>query len=287
MTKREFYGLFKSAFISAFTEKNITSAWMKAGLLPFAPDIVLAQVRVNQDKENPRPSTRDSQASTASSYSANNMRKVRQLCKKVVGPDPTRDAQTLTDFIQKMATENAILRAEVQGHKMAADVERKRRKRGKPLFLQAELDDNEGKAQFYTPARVNRAVGALTAKVTAKEDEAVRKAQEKLLKKQQKEEQARMVVQRRQARELAAKKKKQELEDTKVQKQAAKQLKNDLKSVADKPKPRYIAPKPKKQVVVVVESDIEYEALVEPRIWTPRPKRAINLPKALQGHDLS
>lgn len=41
VTKRDFFKDFYSAFDSAFTEANIRSGWLKAGIEPFDPDQVL------------------------------------------------------------------------------------------------------------------------------------------------------------------------------------------------------------------------------------------------------
>jgi hypothetical protein len=79
------------------------------------------------------------------------MRKVRQLCKKVVGTAPTEDGQKLTNFVLKLAIKYAILEAEAEGHKMAVKVEKQRRNRGKRLF---KMDDINRKAQFFTPGRI-------------------------------------------------------------------------------------------------------------------------------------
>jgi hypothetical protein len=215
------------------------------------------------------------------------MRKVRQLCKNVVGSNPTQDGQSLNDFVLKLATENALLRAEVKGHKMAADIEKKRRKRGKPLFGQADLVAHDGKSKFWSPTKISSAIAAKDARDQAKEDDTIWKAKEKSRKKQQKEEQARVVAQMKAAKSLAAKQKKQATEDAKSQKEVTRQLDSDLQQATPKPTKGTRASKGKKKVVVVVESDIEYEGLVEPRIWTPRPKRSREMPKRLYDYDLS
>ncbi|KAF2428987.1 hypothetical protein EJ08DRAFT_650757 [Tothia fuscella] len=62
MSKREFYGLFRRAFESAFTEKNILSAWMQAGLQLFDPQVVLTRI----SPTNQRPSTGTSKSSGSS-----------------------------------------------------------------------------------------------------------------------------------------------------------------------------------------------------------------------------
>jgi hypothetical protein len=48
--KREFYGLFRSAFMSTISKKNIESGWRKTGLLPFNPNVVLSQIKPSETK---------------------------------------------------------------------------------------------------------------------------------------------------------------------------------------------------------------------------------------------
>jgi hypothetical protein len=45
MTKRMFFGIFKPAFVKAFSEENIRSVWLKTGLWPYNPDLVLDSIR--------------------------------------------------------------------------------------------------------------------------------------------------------------------------------------------------------------------------------------------------
>ena len=96
-----------------------------------------------------------------------------------------------------------------------------------------------------------------------------------------------MVAQRKAAKSLAAKEKKQATEDAKAQREVTKQLKFDKQQATPKPKKGALVSKGKKKVVVVVESDIEYEELAEPRIWTPRPKCSKKMPERFNDYDLS
>ena len=101
------------------------------------------------------------------------MCKVQQLCKKVTNPNLTKDGQSLNDFILKLATENTILQAKVKGHEMAADIEKKRRKCGKPLFGQADLQAHKGKSKFWSPTKISSAIATKDAINQAKEDEVI------------------------------------------------------------------------------------------------------------------
>lgn len=46
MTKWKFFGIFKPAFLKAFSEENIQSAWSNTGLWPYDPDLILNSIRV-------------------------------------------------------------------------------------------------------------------------------------------------------------------------------------------------------------------------------------------------
>jgi hypothetical protein len=182
MTKRDFYGLFKHAYSMAFTLENIESAWRKAGLQPFNPDVVISQL------EPPaRPSTGDSASSGSSAYSASNMRKVRRLYKRVAGPKPSRDAQKLNDFVEKMAAENSLLKARVTGLTAAVFTEQKKRSRGKPVFTSLRTI-TAGQAMIWSPERVGTAMNTIDAEKEAADMEITRKAQEKEDKRLQKKE---------------------------------------------------------------------------------------------------
>ena len=52
MSKRHFWSLFKPAFDSAFTEKNIKSGWKKTGLYPLDVEVVLSQVRSSDSRSS-------------------------------------------------------------------------------------------------------------------------------------------------------------------------------------------------------------------------------------------
>ena len=41
LTKRDFYGIFHTAWVNSFTEKNIQGAFRKTGIWPFSPPAVL------------------------------------------------------------------------------------------------------------------------------------------------------------------------------------------------------------------------------------------------------
>ena len=69
------------------------------------------------------------------------------MWKRIAGPVPSEDARKIENFVEKLATENTLLKAEAAGLRKAVQVEKKRRKRSKPLFYNLR-DLNDGKAIF-------------------------------------------------------------------------------------------------------------------------------------------
>lgn len=106
------------------------------------------------------------------------MHKVRQLYKRVAGPEPSRDAQKLNDLFEKMAAENSILKARITGLTTAIFVKQKKRKRSKPVFPTL-WNMAQGHAVIYSPQRVGTAIQKIEESQVAKDAEAAQKAQEK------------------------------------------------------------------------------------------------------------
>ena len=57
------------------------------------------------------------------------------------------EARQLKTLVEKLATENVLLKVKTINLQNAIHVEKKRRKRGKPIFQNLQ-DQEEGKAQF-------------------------------------------------------------------------------------------------------------------------------------------
>ncbi|KAF2419676.1 hypothetical protein EJ08DRAFT_705968, partial [Tothia fuscella] len=173
MLKREFYSLFKRAFESSFTEKNILSAWIQAGLQPFDPQVVLSRIRTTAK----RPSTGTSKSSASSIFNPQNTQKVRQLIKRVNNNQPSRDVQMLSDAFITLATNNACLTTKVEGLTRAVNTAKQRQKKGIPVLPTLLLQPNEGKSQFWSPTKLKDEERITNAKKTAQEEEKIRKAE--------------------------------------------------------------------------------------------------------------
>jgi len=98
--------------------------------------------------------------------------------------------------IDHLASEVHLLRIENEGLRQTVKIEKKRHKRGKPLFEQLRDEDNQ-LAQFYSPNKIQKARDAQAARIEQQQQEEARKADEKLQKELQKEERERMATQRK------------------------------------------------------------------------------------------
>ena len=165
MSKRRFWKLFWPAWQLAFTEKNIESGWKKTGLNPFDPNVVLHQIQ--NPTESSRPSTQASRISTS------DWRKVRREIASQI------DAR-VQEFVERVVAENDVLRHENAHLREHFKDEKKRRRRGKPLFDNV-FEITKGNAMFFSPSKIQ------AARKNHEEKEA-----EELQKKKEKDEKARI-----------------------------------------------------------------------------------------------
>lgn len=134
-----------------------------------------------------------------------------------------------------LITENKLLQYHVNGLTEAIHNKKKKRRRGKPLFAQLGSPE-QGKAIFYSPAKIWQARELQEEQERAKHHEQALKAEEKLQQELQKEEKRRIVEERKQHRAQSKIQRDKEAAALQLQKQAAKetlkanrQLKNKAK----------------------------------------------------------
>jgi hypothetical protein len=77
LTKRNFWNIFKKAWIQAFTEKNIKLAFAKTGIHPQDSELIIAQIR---PEDPPKPTTplRKSRDEIRTPYSAIALRRAKK-----------------------------------------------------------------------------------------------------------------------------------------------------------------------------------------------------------------
>ena len=246
VTKRAFFELFWPAFQRAFVKETILSGWKKTELQPFNPDIVLDQVR---------PDERPSSSTTGSSAVSNlDWREVRGLVHSALGQAITKEARNLVRTVDHLQAQNAILEAKVADLQETVYIEKGKRKRGKPLF-DLVGPDNESKAIFFSPNKIQEAWARQQATQDAKQAEETAKIEEKLRKDEEKKQKQQLIAQRKKEREEAARQKrverdeKQRLRKEAVESRAAeKQLQSDVQKMKeDQKKDRAISKQQEKE----------------------------------------
>jgi hypothetical protein len=167
---------------------------------------------------------------------------INKAVHNAVGNAMGAQIQQLTKTFQKLQTENQLLKHENKTLRNACNVEKQRRKRGKPLFRDI-TDNGDCRAVFYSPTKIQEARDYQDTKQQEKDTEAARKAEDKLQKQIQKEEKQRQVIQRKQQREVTRVLREQETaakkaarEEAKLQREAAKQHQQELKTIRPKGK---------------------------------------------------
>jgi hypothetical protein len=98
--KRDFFGLFWPAYIDAFTQANIASAWRKTGLFPFDSELVVSQLtkHSNSNKDEiSRPVSNHSSGSSA--LSSINVAEVRKLVIAVANQLDTKKQRKMRNTI--------------------------------------------------------------------------------------------------------------------------------------------------------------------------------------------
>lgn len=262
VTKRDFFRLFDPAWKKALSTHNIASGWMKTGLFPFNPLAVLSSfVSI---EEVSRPPTGGSGASHYSILSASDWRTLKGILHRVVADEldvvQYKEVQKLSNTIEAITTENHILKAENEQFKIALNLEKKKRKRGKGLFEELRSQDKCA-ATFFSPKKIDQAKAIQAQKEQEKEDQKVAKqiAKEETAARQYKKKVE--VEQRKQERlQRAADKVAQKAEKAamraqqKEAKEAGKQLQESLQQFTKRPR------KPKKVATILpVEEPVNIE----------------------------
>ena len=276
MSKREFFGIFYPSFVGSFRTDVIKSGWEQAGIWPFNPEAVLHLVEAPD-----RPISSDS---AQSNLSAQDWRKVQMIVKGAMGDVWRKESRQMINTIDHLATQVSLLRIENEGLKQAIHTEKRRRKRGKPLFEDLRSPD-DGMALFISPKKYGEAMEIRRQHEEEQQQEEEQKAAEKLEKRLQKEEKARQVATRKAAAEATRKQKVREKaqkaverEENKKAKAAQKQLQQEAKQSKKRP------PRKKTQQIEVQEISEAPEAVQEViPMNSPisRPRRNIKPPKHL------
>jgi hypothetical protein len=149
MSKRDFYPMFMAAWEASFKEATILKAFEATSLSPFNPEVILD--RFNQPARLGQSSDSDSSALSASDW-----RKIRQLVDHAVADRDQRKISKLNQTIHRLSIRSVLAEHEIKRLKEALINEKKRRKRGKALPLEAG-EEYHGGAIFWSPRKVKEA----------------------------------------------------------------------------------------------------------------------------------
>jgi hypothetical protein len=196
----------------------------------------------------------------------------------------------LANTIEQLNAENNLLKAENESLRQTIFIEKQRRKRGKPLF-NTLCQDDDCKAVFYSPSKVQQARDELALREQEKQQADTQKANDKIQRQLAKEKKEEELKQRRVDREHArvqrekdTKAKAAKKEEDKLQRQAVQQLRNELK--ANKKKSKNNSKRSKKAKEVVIEN-VEVVAVKSVGNPVARPRRTPRLPQHLQGFEIN
>ena len=268
ITKRSFWSMFRTAWITALTFENIRSAFAATGIYPIQPEKILNQLK----RKTPSPISSDSESKRKTPGSVRGLRRAVKAI-RTDSIDIGAELDLIIRASEKLAIQAEILRHENLGLRTALVDVKKRRKRGKPMGL--FVKDEPGQAMFFSPAKI--------AAVRARQDELeAQKEQEKLEKElehqnraAEREQKAQEIQERRETKKkirvekLQQKKREQEARAT--QKQLNEQLKIEKQLQKGQKKQVTIAKKRKQEEPLQIEAK-------RPETRVARNGRSIALP---------
>jgi len=211
MSKRMFWTLFKQAWRTSFTEKNVKKAFESTGIWLFNPEKTVKKLQ----KPDP-PSMTPVPACIRTILTPLDCRELRQLGK--LSPTLNHVAR-LQHFAMIFATKFELIKHENGQLKHALFNEKQRRARSKRLGLTGEAAT--GAPEFYSPARVLKAKEFQKTKAATEQEEtrlkALQKAEKERTRVQKLAEQQKAKLQKEMAQAL----KKEQKETEQAQKRAA------------------------------------------------------------------
>jgi hypothetical protein len=210
------------AWQTALTVKSIRSAFTSSGIHPFNPPKVLNILK----KKTPSPVISDNEIIRKTPGSIRAIRRTIKAIQQEKG-DLSEATQLAIKALEKTSVRNEILEHQYKGLVNALINEKNRQKQRRPLGL---IDkDNPGKAQFFSPSKIEAARQRIQDAELQKEQEKIEAANRRTQKAFECEQKAQEVQERREKRlqEQAIKRHQKELE--KEQRHIAWEAKNQAK----------------------------------------------------------
>jgi hypothetical protein len=192
MSKRDFYPMFMAAWGVSFKEETILKAFEATGLSPLNPEVILK--RFNQPAQSGHSSDSDSSALSASDW-----RKIRQLVDHAVADRDQKKISKLNQTIHRLSIRSELAEQENIRLKEALVNEKKRRKRGKPLPLEA-AEEYYGGTIFLSPRKVQKARDRLLQQGLEEEQLQHQRAEAARLRQEKRQEKLQAAQQRRAVR---------------------------------------------------------------------------------------
>ena len=196
--KSDFFELWRSAYTSAFTTRNILTSFECTGIWPMDRSKIIS--RFYRTPTPPEASKAVSQVSPTDWHS------VDRLLKQVVKDTGDEIVQRLTKSIHRAATETKLLRHENKGLRTSLLTQTKRKGNAKRLPLaeiQVRNDRATGGAEFWSPGKVKEAQAIKALKHQEAKEIKLEKARIAAEKAAQKVQQAEEKEERIKARKLA------------------------------------------------------------------------------------
>ncbi|EKG09045.1 pogo transposable element, putative, partial [Macrophomina phaseolina MS6] len=272
VTKRTFWGLFRTAWNSALTFENIRSAFASPGICPLKPQKVLEKAK----KETPSPISSDIERNKPTPSSVRGLRRAVKAISKEKD-DIALGLDLIIRASEKLAVRNEILEHENQGLRAALVGEKNKRKKGKPIGLFDK--ERPGEAQFFSPAKVS----AVRARAQELEDqkqrekaEAEERRQSKAVERERKAQEAQEKREtRRRIRDEKQQQKEREKEERLARQQANKQLQEEKRLQKGQAKEEIRAQKRKRE-------DATQRSPKRQKLVVARSGRKITLPSRFQ-----
>ena len=246
MTKRSFWRVFKPAWESSFSVATITSGFTKTGIFPYNPEIVLGELRTQQQKKELEKATIEVSPWEIVPPTPMKSIELRRLQKKLVRDPSTENINLIVKASFKLAAQHSV---DDHVKKLLIDAlagETKRRTRGKKLNL---VGEESGKAVLFSSKEIGIARQRLQDKEDAEAAPKLVKAEEAQVKQASKfairvktelrKAERRFNAEANKARKVAEKEANQlrrirRKEDKENNIALQKQVKNDLKSTRQK-----------------------------------------------------
>jgi hypothetical protein len=222
MTKREFWPLFRKAWMKAFTDDTVLKAFEATGIWPLNPE-----KRLKMFKRSPTIMSLGLEAAPTHTPTVRALQRTYKQLRNEGHVD--NRAKPLLDIGEELAAKVSILQHENEGLRKAIIHEKKKRKRGKAMNLY-DPGENEGQALFFSPAKIMRVRERVAQEKQAELQHQQSKSDQKLQAAIARDEKAREAQEKKAARMLARQAAREEVAREKAERQASRQAQRAQKA---------------------------------------------------------